>query len=471
MRLSLVLTLLGTAAMSLAQEPIQIGQSYTLTSAVLEEDRQLMVALPDSYEEQGERDYPVLYLLDAETNFHHTSACVDFLARNRRIPEMIIVGLVNSEGNRTRDLTPSTEGPNPRPTAGGADNTYLFMEEELFPWVDDQFRTLDYKTLIGHSFGGLFVIHGLIHHDDLFDSYVAISPSLWWDNQAMVKTEAEEFLTGADYLSGHLYMTMADEGGQMAGGGWKLAALLEENAGPNFLWDYQVMEEENHGTIPYRSTRQGLEFIFAQWNWDAKRRALRADGVSAVANYEEEVELLYGFPAPWDRQDMMTAGQRPFDRGETVKALQIYQLVTEKFPDFAMAWQMLAECQAMNGEDTAAKTSLARALELEPDNLAATVALRKLETGEDALQIPVAEARQYIGSYELNIGMTIEISETDGKLEFTTAETEIEDLFPLGDHTFYLTSRQAKIIFDMENGTARGVRIETPEDQMTGTKN
>ncbi|MEM8583808.1 MAG: alpha/beta hydrolase-fold protein [Bacteroidota bacterium] len=455
-----------------AQTPVSIGETYEISSTILGEDRQLMVALPTDYEERMEEAFPVLYLLDAETNFHHTTACVAFLARNRRIPQMIVVGLVNSEGNRTRDLTPSTEDANPRPGAGGADNTFRFMQEELFPWVENRFRTLEYRTLVGHSFGGLFAIHGFIHHTSLFNSYLAISPSLWWDSQKMIKSQIEPFLTSNSDLRGHLYMTMADEGGQMAGGGWKLAAMLEENAGPNFLWDYEIMEEENHGTIPYRSTRQGLEFIFAQWNWDAKRRALRANGISAIDGYEDEVQLLYGFDTPWDRQDMMTAAQRPFDRGETQKAMGIYQLVTDKFPDFALAWQMLGECQTMAGNEGEAVASLRKALVIEPDNLAATVALRKLQLGDEALQVRERVARQYVGQYELDIGMTIDVMAEDGKLRFNTAETEVEDLFPLEEeHSFYLTSRQAKFVFILESGSAQTVRIETPEESMIGTKN
>ncbi|MEM6395702.1 MAG: alpha/beta hydrolase-fold protein [Bacteroidota bacterium] len=470
MKITFYIILLSLAFTLRAQAPITIGQTHEIESSVLGETRQIMVALPDDYSENTDDQYPVLYLLDAETNFHHTTACVQFLARNRRIPKMIVVGLVNSEGNRTRDLTPMSTAVDRRPGSGGADQTYRFMEEELFAWVADRFRTEEYRLLIGHSFGGLFVIHGLINHPELFNSYLAISPSLWWDNQELVKNQAETFLKNNAELTGHLYMTMGDEGGQMAGGGWKLSALLEESAGPNFLWHYEVMEEENHGTVPYRSTRQGLEFIFDQWNWDSKRRALRAEGISAIKYYDEEVELLYGLSAPWDKGDMMQAAQGPFDRGKTEQALQVYQLTTEKFPNFSAAWQMLGECQLIMDLQSEAAQSLKKALQIDPDNVAVNIALKKLQLGEEALYVSSKNAASYVGSYDMDAGMVIEVLTNDNKLQVKTAQTEIEDLFPLGEHTFFLSTRQAKIIFELEDDVAQNMKVETPDGTMLGMK-
>ncbi|MEM9931088.1 MAG: alpha/beta hydrolase-fold protein, partial [Bacteroidota bacterium] len=245
----------------MATEAIEIGHSYSIHSAILDEDRPLHVYLPRGYR-KAKKNYPVIYLLDGGSNFHHTTASADFLARRGRIPEMIVIGLPNT-GQRTRDLTPPTAtGKEDFPTAGGADNMLRFITDEVMPHMKANYRVSDYKLLIGHSFGGLFATHTLLHHPGIFNSYIAISPSLWWDEQDLVLNQSTAFFAEQDDLKGHFYMTMGSEDGTMVGGAWKLAALLEEKGPDGLHWDFNRMEEETHGTIPFRSTYKGLEYIF-----------------------------------------------------------------------------------------------------------------------------------------------------------------------------------------------------------------
>lgn len=135
-----------------------------------------MVYLPNNYE-SSEAAYPVLYLLDARTRFHHTTGSVASLARIVHIPEMIVVAVVNTQ--RTRDLTPpwkSEEKPEDRASvieAGGdADNFLRFLGEELVPHVDSSYRTNSFRILVGHSFGGLFAVHAFVSEPDLFDAFL-----------------------------------------------------------------------------------------------------------------------------------------------------------------------------------------------------------------------------------------------------------------------------------------------------------
>ena len=197
-------------------------------------------------------------------HFHHTTGTMQFLARTGRMPEMIIVGIPNTT-DRTRDLTPpETSEENRFPTSGGADDMLKFMRTELIPHIDKNYRTTSYKLLIGHSFGGLFAIHALVHHSEIFDAYLSISPSLWWDGQLLVD-QAETFLTENPDYQAKLYMTMGNEGGDMLGGAWKLAAVLEEKAPDGLDWEFHLMEKEDHGSVPHRSTYNGLEAIFDDW--------------------------------------------------------------------------------------------------------------------------------------------------------------------------------------------------------------
>lgn len=103
---------------------------------------------------------------------------------------MILVGISNAT-HRTRDLTISeiTEkyGNSFPEENGQAENFTAFLEEELFPFIDQKYPVTTYRTLIGHSYGGLFTLNTLVKHPDLFTNYLAIDPSLDWDAQKLLK--------------------------------------------------------------------------------------------------------------------------------------------------------------------------------------------------------------------------------------------------------------------------------------------
>ncbi len=157
---------------------VAIGQGSHIWSKTLQEERHLLIHLPPGYWHSDER-YPVLFLLDAEAQFHHATGIVNFLGTdNGRIPEMIVVGVTNT--NRTRDLTPATQDAEQRkdhPNAGGADAFLTFLADELRPWVNANYRTQPYRILVGHSLGGLFAVHSLLRRPDSFQPISRVSPS------------------------------------------------------------------------------------------------------------------------------------------------------------------------------------------------------------------------------------------------------------------------------------------------------
>ncbi|MGI9069302.1 MAG: alpha/beta hydrolase [Pyrinomonadaceae bacterium] len=139
----------------------------TIKSSVLGEDRTILVRTPAGYE-TNKIAYPVLYMTDGNAHIAHTASTIEFLARNGRMSEMIVVGITNTD--RTRDLTPTKgTGPNATqsPTAGGADNFLKFIETEVIPQIEKNYRVQPYRVLAGHSFGGLFAVHALITRPEL----------------------------------------------------------------------------------------------------------------------------------------------------------------------------------------------------------------------------------------------------------------------------------------------------------------
>ena len=239
---------------------IKLGEKYSFHSDVLEENRDIWVKLPQGYSENDTISYPVVYLLDGAGNFSFTSGLLDQL-EIRSVPKSILVGIINT--NRTRDLTPSNsdEVLGNDASRGGAHNFNLMLEKELIPLVDEKFRTKDFKTLIGHSYGGLFIIHSITQSPRLFNAYIAISPSLFWDDQNVVSA-FEKMLNKKPDISGSLFMTMANEKGTMLGGLYKIVGILESINPKNFRWGYKIYKDEHHGSVPVISQVDGFHFIY-----------------------------------------------------------------------------------------------------------------------------------------------------------------------------------------------------------------
>jgi predicted alpha/beta superfamily hydrolase len=184
----------------------------SLFSTSLEENREFWVKLPENYEPNGDQKYPVVYLLDG-FSLQNTLETVYNNYWGHYLPHMILVGISN-KNNRTKDLTTSQvkmrRGSTMDTETGGAEKLTQFIEKELIPYIDNQYPTTPYRTLIGHSYAGLFTINMLINHNHLFENYIAIDPSMDWDNQKLLK-EAKEKLSAESFEGKSLYVSLAAE--------------------------------------------------------------------------------------------------------------------------------------------------------------------------------------------------------------------------------------------------------------------
>lgn len=329
---------------------IEIGERFVVHSDVLGEERPVLVGLPAGYEESDE-PYPVLYLLDGRDHFHHTTGSVRFLAGNNRMPRVIVVGIPNLSGEgRTRDLTPPVEREEDRerfPTAGGAEHFLRFLTEELRPWVDARYRTRDFDILVGHSFGGLFVTEVLDSEPSAFDAYISISPSLWWDGGEYVERVADLFDRHPE-ARGSLYMTMADEGGDMLAGAWDFAGTLEMHAPKSFRWQWRHMPTENHGTIPHRTTYDGLEWTFDGWDpMPILGPVLRGDepagpAMEALAAHYRDWSERMGWEIEPPYELVADVGEYVLEEGRTEDGLAVFTALLRWFPQRPASHRWLA---------------------------------------------------------------------------------------------------------------------------------
>lgn len=432
-------------------EPITIGEKFEMESSVLGETRPYIIGLPDDYETSGQ-SYPVLYLLDGDGHFHHTTGTVDFLARNGRMPQMIVVAIPNTT-DRTRDLTPPIlKADKSRfPTAGGADNMLRFIGEELMPEIEKNYRTSPYRVLIGHSFGGLFAIHAMVHRPELFDALLAISPSLWWDQQQLVE-QARTFLLKNPEYEARLYMTMANEGGDMLGGAWKLSAVMEEKAPAGLDWEFRLMDEEDHGSIPHRSTYYGLEKIFEDWKGvDDPLVLYDRGGLEAITAHYERLKNKFQLKDLKVPESLINRlGYQLLANNRTEEAITVFKKNVEDFPKSSNVYDSLGEAYKENGQKEEAVKYYKKSLAINPGNTNAVEMLASMGVDYESEDVKISPKvlQSYVGTYEVNPEMRLSITVDGTRLYGEPNGGGKAELFPMSENRFYLKVDDVQVEFN-----------------------
>lgn len=345
--------LLSLSSAAFAQLPTGTVTRVTLKSTVLGEDRVMLVRTPVGYETNKLR-YPVLYMTDGDGHMGHTASTIEFLLRNDRMADLIVVGITNTD--RTRDLTPAKSTlKNPAgevqfPTAGGADNFLKFIETELIPHIEKEYRVQPYRILAGHSFGGLFTIHTMISKPGLFNSYVAVSPSLQWADSEALK-RAETFFKNQKQLKATLYVSLGDEPREIGDSFQSLREILGKTSIKDFEWQADHMTDEDHGSVVLRSHYAGLRKIFE--GWQVPREAVSGNVVGGLKGADEHYKKLsdkFGFAIPVPENFINQLGYQLLFENKTDEAIAIFKVNTERYPQSANVYDSLAEAYERSGK-------------------------------------------------------------------------------------------------------------------------
>lgn len=236
-----------------ADSPMPAHASFTIDSAVLNEARHINVYTPPGYDSAKAVRYPVLYMPDGgmQEDFPHVATDVDMAIRAGKMRPMIVVGIENTE--RRRDMTGPTEVDSDRKIAahvGGSAVFRAFIADELMPEVQHRYRTNGHTAIVGESLAGLFVVETFFAQPTLFDSYIALSPSLWWNEQALMRA-ADARLKVWPGLTRTLYFAIAGDDG-IDDEAEALRAALRSNAPQGLTWFYVPRPDLRHSTI-YRA--------------------------------------------------------------------------------------------------------------------------------------------------------------------------------------------------------------------------
>jgi len=242
------------------------GGTFIIQSNILNEERSCLINLPDSYTDSSEigKKYPIIILLDGYTHFKTASGIVHFMSsdrnRNHFMPESIIIAIENVD--RERDFTVTkikTKRPN---TMGGGKNFLNFIEKELIPYVDKNYRTESFRTLIGHSLGGLLTLNSYMDKNSIFDAYLSIDPSIWWDEETM-KSKVDTI--DATCFKRRFYIATANQEKRRYEKNKKrhdrLYELMKMKSNELTNIKSESFDNENHRSIPLIALYEGLKYL------------------------------------------------------------------------------------------------------------------------------------------------------------------------------------------------------------------
>lgn len=253
---------LSAAAPADPGQPIVIGRAFDLPSAVLHQTRRINVYLPPDFAER-KTPLPVVYLLDGgePEDFHHISGLAQLAALDGRIGEFIVVGIADID--RKHDLTSAAADPEDRkllPTSGGSAEFRRFIGEELEPWVTARYGSGP-RVLMGESLAGLFVVETFLKQPGLFDAYVAVSPSVWWDKGSLTARSAELLAVQAP-APRKLFLTNGNEGPVEQAAIDALVNAIKARPPEGLDLRYQPMPDETHGTIFHPAALAAVRWLF-----------------------------------------------------------------------------------------------------------------------------------------------------------------------------------------------------------------
>ncbi|RFP66439.1 alpha/beta hydrolase [Hymenobacter lapidiphilus] len=268
--LLLLLVALGCALSATAQQqlapatPLAIGQTFTLASRVLGETRRINVYMPPGPPDSARAALPVLYMPDGgmAEDFLHVAGLVQVLVGNGTMRPFLLVGIENTE--RRRDLTGPTTDPQDRkiaPRVGGSAAFRQFLRQELMPEVAKRYRVTTEKAIIGESLAGLFVVETLLAEPDLFDTYLAFDPSLWWNKERLLQT-APDFARQYKGPPKVLYMAASSQP-DIARATRELGVILQQAANPRLTVMALSLPLETHQTIYHPAALLGLRAVFS----------------------------------------------------------------------------------------------------------------------------------------------------------------------------------------------------------------
>jgi len=360
-------------------DQILIGSQYAINSDILNENREYWISLPDSYQEDAPyKNYPVLVLLDGNVHFKSISGTVNYLSsdlyRSWKIPEMIVVGIVNVD--RRRDYTPDKVITKQANTSGGGEAFLRFLEEELLPHIDQTYRTAPYRILFGHSLGGLLATHAYMKESSSFNSFIVVDPSFGtWDAETM---DGKLDAVSPKSFERYLYLATANWGKRNFNNRDRHIRLFEglhSKSNDFFRAKFEYFEEENHASVPVAAFHRGISAIYEGYGISYRD----IDNSAQMIQHFKDISrrLSYEIKPPEHLVNQLGNASLKADKA---KSLEYFMLNTANYPASYRAFNTLAEAYEAVGNPEKALENYKISLKLNPKNNIAQERIAQLDS-------------------------------------------------------------------------------------------
>jgi predicted alpha/beta superfamily hydrolase len=373
---------------------IVIGQIDSVYSNILEVSRKVWVHIPESASSaSSDTKYPVLYLLDGPGHFYSVTGMIKQLSTsngNTIVPEMIIVAIPNTD--RWLDLTPSHvdfdffSGDSMRYSSGGGNKFLDFMEEELIPHIEKTYPVTTYRTFVGHSLGGLSVINALISRQHLFNNYVAIDPSLWWDDQAFLRV-ADSILSVNKFDGKALYVgvanTMDEEMNinEVENDTTKSTAhirsilqfvnSMDTQNDNGLLFEWKYYNDDNHGSVPLITEYDALHFLFPWYPihglirfFDPNGNTTAEELIDLLSSHYDDISGHFGYKVLPPQQFINSLGYGFLNNSMLDKAAALFDLNIQNYPNNSNVYDSRGDCFLAQQDSIKALEYFTKALEV-----------------------------------------------------------------------------------------------------------
>lgn len=345
-------------------DKFSIASEQKINSKLLNEDRTITISLPKDYDTSNAK-YPVLYLTDGMQNIWHVVGTLEVLTRTGSIPPMIVVGIEST--NRMRDFTLTINENNPK--SGGGQKFLAFIEEELIPHIDLNYRTNAFRVLEGHSLGGLFAVSTFMEKPNLFNSYIIMSPSLWWNGEELTK-KASEFFKAHTNLKNSLFFGIGTyESGAEYGMRKELknyVDVITKNQPEGLRFKRREIEQEGHMSSVLLSNYYGLKFIFSDMDFPENLYENYSD--KQFLDHENYIMMKYGKSAKQSAESYVNLASILIEQERYSEAITVLKRSVLVYSFDVGLMNLLASTYEKNNEiDLAIKTYRA-AIEISKDN-------------------------------------------------------------------------------------------------------
>ncbi len=387
------LFILSSAPVRAQQGPlIENGEQkmITLHSAVFKDDRQIIIYTPPSYSTTHEA-CPVLYLLDPDNHFNLVAEYTRYLSKGNvhSMPPVIVVGIVHKD--RMYELTPSqtrynyegkldTGANSNYKHSGGNAQLFEYFKQEVIPYINKNYRTQPYRIFAGHSLGALTVVNALLNYPEMFNAYIAVSPSFWWDRKALLQSAATKLQ--ADVVGKKVLFYSDGNEGSAPGSSFhtdvmRFDTLIKQNTAKRLRAAYVYYPQESHMTVPVKSYYDGLQLIFG--GWDLPEISNKDVNRNVIMAHYHKLSDRFGYPILPNQQYMKGWGEWLFNNPATrSNGLSLLEMNADNNPQSSTAFESLGAAYVTLGQTGKAITAYKRAVALNPQSANAQQQLQRL---------------------------------------------------------------------------------------------